>query len=290
MRKGADRRLGLRPPVLAGLALLLLLGAAASLPGRFAVSRRAGRVTILLPDPPALAGYLVAAIATLMVLIWIVLQVTGLRMRGQRGPRKAAPLWVQIAVLVLALLLPGLLGGPQGLFDRNEEGRPTPASEREPAPEDPSASPQRSRPLGIAVTILLAVVLFGTLAGIAWLLWPAKHTEEEGAPDADVLLEELKAGLDDLALIDDPRSAVIACYARMERLLERAGIERRPSDTPLELLGRVLREQRAAESSVARLTDLFERARFSSHPVDEAMRADAVEALREVHEQVGAPA
>jgi hypothetical protein len=50
----------------------------------------------------------------------------------------------------------------------------------------------------------------------------------------------------------------------------------------------VLIGHRAAEPSVARLTALFERARFSDHHVDESMRRRALTALAEVRDQIKA--
>jgi len=48
--------------------------------------------------------------------------------------------------------------------------------------------------------------------------------------------------LDDLRAEADPRKAVIAAYARMERILGVHGLERRASEAPLEYLTRVLAE------------------------------------------------
>jgi hypothetical protein len=72
----------------------------------------------------------------------------------------------------------------------------------------------------------------------------------------------------------------------METLLARAGIPRREADTPEELLERVLRAHRAADASLTELTELFERARFSPHRIDDAMRRAALRALRDVRDQI----
>jgi hypothetical protein len=88
--------------------------------------------------------------------------------------------------------------------------------------------------------------------------------------------------LDDLALEPDPRRAVIAAWARMERGLAATGLPRRAAEAPFEYAARALAEASVPPAAVQRLTGLFERAKFSRHHVDRAMRDDAVQALREV--------
>jgi hypothetical protein len=91
--------------------------------------------------------------------------------------------------------------------------------------------------------------------------------------------------LDDLRAEPDPRRAVIAAYARMEQGLGSLGTERIMSETPFEYLARVLERLDVSEAAAQRLTDLFERAKFSAAPVDETMKADAVAALVAIQEE-----
>jgi hypothetical protein len=98
----------------------------------------------------------------------------------------------------------------------------------------------------------------------------------------------VKDSLDDLRAEPDPRRAVIAAYARMERGLGMLGTERIPSETPFEYLARVLERLSVSEEAAQRLTDLFERAKFSPAPVDEAMKAEAVAALEAIKEEARA--
>jgi hypothetical protein len=90
--------------------------------------------------------------------------------------------------------------------------------------------------------------------------------------------------IDDLEAEPDPRRAVIAAYARMERNLAGHGLRRRPSEAPLEYLRRVLLGLGARGAPVERLTELFERARFSHHRIDVAMKDEALTALREIRD------
>ncbi len=65
----------------------------------------------------------------------------------------------------------------------------------------------------------------------------------------------------------------------MERTLAARGLPRRETEAPLEYLGRVLDAVQASAHSVRRLTQLFQRARFSTHEIDAGMKEDAIEAL-----------
>lgn len=100
------------------------------------------------------------------------------------------------------------------------------------------------------------------------------------------LREVLDETLDDLRNEADPRKAVIAAYARMERILAAHGLPRRPSEAPQEYLERVLVELKVTQKAVERLTELFARAKFSQHEVDPQMKEDAIDALVALREQI----
>ena len=101
----------------------------------------------------------------------------------------------------------------------------------------------------------------------------------------------LDDSLDDLRAERDPRKAVIATYARMETTLAGAGLPRAAAETPLEYLGRVLRELlHTSAEAVARLTSLFERAKFSTHEIDGGMKNDAINALVTMRDELRAAA
>jgi len=292
MRHTVVMRRGGTPPhprpraiALAAAVIALVLAAAATLPDGFVLfGRDRSRGGVVLPDPPAAAAYILAAILALLLVMWIVVHVLGLRSRAARGARRAPPVWIQVLVVLLALILPGL-PGVRDLFDRGRDQATESTRDTSPSGE---AAEQRSQALGVAVTVLLGLLLAALVAGLTWLFWPEPRRAPPDEEQRAAILEGLAVGLDDLARITEPRAAVISCYARMERLLAAAGVVRRPSDTPLELLARVLRDHRAAEPSVARLTELFERARFSAHRIDETMRRRALAAVSEVRDQIAA--
>ena len=83
----------------------------------------------------------------------------------------------------------------------------------------------------------------------------------------------------DLRAHPDAREAVIATYAEMERELGARHLHRDPAEGPREYLGRVIGHLRGSRPALRRLTGLYERARFSVHPVDRAMQDQAVDSL-----------
>lgn len=118
---------------------------------------------------------------------------------------------------------------------------------------------------------------------------------EESGDDASTelrrrVVDELGALSADLDTVPDAREAVIACYVRMERAFAQAGAGRAPTESPMELLARVLGELAVPEADVRRLTELFAEARFSKHPVTEEMRAAARRSLAAVAGALAVPA
>ena len=106
----------------------------------------------------------------------------------------------------------------------------------------------------------------------------------------DDVKEELSVALsdaiDDLRNEPDARRAVIAAYARMEGVLARRGYARHPAEAPFEYLSRILISLRVRGGAVRELTDLFERAKFSTHEIDEAMKERAISSLVSVRDDL----
>jgi Domain of unknown function (DUF4129) len=110
-----------------------------------------------------------------------------------------------------------------------------------------------------------------------------------GDPElALILADVVEETLDDLRAERDPRKAVIAAYARLERALAAYGLPRRPSEAPEEYVARILGDLEVGSASVQRLTALFARAKFSQHEVDEGMKDEAVETLEELRAELRA--
>ena len=106
--------------------------------------------------------------------------------------------------------------------------------------------------------------------------------QQDADPDAEPLAAALAAGARALHEDPDPRTAIIGCYAAMERSLADAGLPPRVADTPAEVLGRATASGLVRSAWAATLTGLFRQARYSSHPMTEADRAAAIDALARV--------
>jgi uncharacterized membrane protein len=100
------------------------------------------------------------------------------------------------------------------------------------------------------------------------------------APDVEEGLEDL--GLERLRAEPDPRRAVIGAYALMDRVMADRALGRRRSEAPLEYLGRMTAAGYARITALGRLTRLYARARFSTHPIDRRMQAEAVDAVETI--------
>jgi len=111
--------------------------------------------------------------------------------------------------------------------------------------------------------------------------------DPELVPAPEPLAEALAAGAQALREDPDPRTAIIRCYAAMERSLAEAGSPAKAADTPAEVLARATAGGLVSSSCASTLTGLFRRARYSSHPMTEDDRAAAMEALAQVRAGLG---
>ena len=115
------------------------------------------------------------------------------------------------------------------------------------------------------VIVVGSLVALG-LAVAAWMIVQRRRTEPR--PETDTATElalALELTIDDLRDEPDPRTAVIAAYAQMERALAKAGLPRDAVGGAAGVPRAGAARGRRATASVARLTDLFERAKFSPH-------------------------
>jgi hypothetical protein len=140
------------------------------------------------------------------------------------------------------------------------------------------------------VPVLIVVAVIASIVS-AWYV-AERRERRRRLVDEDAVAEALALvlddALDDLRAETDPRNAVIAAYARLERVLAVHRLGRRPSEAPQEYLNRILPRLELERGSVRRLTDLFMRAKFSDHEVDARMKDDAIEALTTVRDELRA--
>jgi hypothetical protein len=136
------------------------------------------------------------------------------------------------------------------------------------------------------VTVLLVVAALAIAAGFAFRGVRFRRRPPALAGLAGQLREAAEEGLEELASDPDPRRAVIAAYARMERALAGIGLPRARHEATLEYLDRLLTLLGAGGSAARRLTDLFQLAKFSDHEIDAAMQREAIQALSELRDDL----
>ena len=133
----------------------------------------------------------------------------------------------------------------------------------------------------------LVIVGLGTAAALMTAVVHRPGPTATTGDDIDTAtIAMLDASLDDLRREPDPRRAVVAAYARMERGMAARGFAREPWETPSEYLHRALAGGGADPTlrpgglePLSELTALSERARFSTLAVDEPMRSRAIASL-----------
>lgn len=276
--------------LLAGIGLTVLLGVVAFVsrghqaPGTGGGTNR-GASQVLVNSIFTL--WFLAMCFGVVLLMWTLAQ----KRRAQAQRFRVRPLAMAL-ILVFIPVLALSIGGRVGLFGHNNKlphatSKNTAAEEakRRRALMEKNAHPP-SFEWSFAAGVIALVI---GIAVTAILRRHARRTELAGEV---TLFEEisrvLDETLDDLRRESDPRKAVIAAYARMEQILAVHGLPRHPSEAPQEYLERVLVELHVAEPFIARLTDLFTRAKFSQHEIDPTMKDDAIEALVDLRDHIRA--
>jgi hypothetical protein len=203
---------------------------------------------------------------------------------------RAALAYLLAAVVVLVLLV-GADGIDRLVPDGGTGGGP---ADRDAPPSGTPARGVPSLPFGASWILVGALLLLALAASTSALRPLRRRVRPPSAEALEAVRGTTLAGvvdetLDDLYREPDPRRAVIAAYARMERGLAARGIPRRPSDAPLEYLARVLVAGRADARFVRRLTELFQRAAFSRAEVDAAEKEEAIGCLVAIRSSVRPP-
>ena len=152
---------------------------------------------------------------------------------------------------------------------------------------DKPLKPLPGRPAEFNWSLALGVGGLVVLGGTLLLLRRRPPVRVPGARSlAEELTEVAAASIEDLRNERDPRKAVIAAYANMERVLASHGLPRRRAEAPFEYLARILRELDVSEGSVHDLTELFEYAKFSRHEIDDAMKERAIAAFAALRDEL----
>jgi len=289
--------------------IVLLIVIAASLRGYLPGVDRAAQ-----KNPPHSGASLLYVVAMLGVSVVIVAVAIIVRLRD---PRRAAPsasplsdrfsggrgrptwrvLMIGAAVLVAWLLTVWLLSH----FITLNLGRqpptappstaPTPATNaaRPPQPPDVGADRDVLRYLIAATVALFVLIVVGAVAAARRrrvaeppIVAPEILRPPTVPSTSESLVRAAEVGLAEIGdRSREPRAAIIACYAAMERELSRVpGAVPQDFDTPTEVLARAVESHALHGDSAAELVNLFEEARFSPHVMSEAHRESALSVLQ----------
>jgi hypothetical protein len=280
-----DRRLP--PPPLVGLLALAL--------GLIAVAALASRAHILGESAPPVSASasrvildslfylaLVFEAAVLVMMVWAVWP------DGSGQPQARRPsLWqtlvtplAGLALIALALLyrdhIQRALNGLQGA---GGSGHASAANLSNPSP----AGVNSHSGFDWLAFGIVALLVATALAYLFYLRRKGRRREIRQKRRLAAELEQVMAeSVEELAMDPDPRRAVIAAYARMERVLAAQGSPRHPAEAPTEYVRRLLGQLELRGELLYGLTELYEQARFSAHEIDPRMRAQAIDLLERI--------
>ena len=295
--------------------IVLLIAAAAALRGYFpaqvhgplggAAGNRAAMMFVI----AALAGTL--ALMTVAIIARLrdprAVAPTTFDVSDMLGGGKGRPSWrvllIGLAVIVVWLLITMMLAH---LFVPHEVS-PAPPSQpaTTPPPHAAVAPPKPNRPndpgdmvgvlLASAVPLLLIIVAAAAINTRRRWRRPASgistddYLESETPTQrSELLVRAAEVGLAEIAdLSREPREAIIACYAAMERELANVpAAVPQEFDTPTEVLARAVKYHALHADNAVQLVNLFEEARFSPHVMNEGHREVAVRVLRLVLDEL----
>ena len=234
-----------------------------------------------------LSLYIVALIAGAALFLYLLaLRRRSLVETGQKPRRDIRNTIGMLVLLAAALFLARDLSSRQ--LNETITIAPGPAAGGDATPR-PDQQPYEAEFAWIPVGITVALIALA-VAGFWWSERRRRRARGElrGGLFADAVAEAVDESLDDLRAEPDPRRAVIAAYARLERVLASHGLPRNPAEAPFEYLRRMLAHLSVSPAAARRLTDLFERAKFSQHAVEPEMKDQAIRALETVRDDLHA--
>ena len=274
----APRRAALALVALVGLLGLVAIGSA----GHTHVDVGGRRPSYLVMDT-IVSLMLVVMVFGVVVAAWVVVsqrEYLAAR-RLAKGRRRRPIVVVGVALAILTLLL-----SVRGVLHVHARQRPPSFKPAATAGGNARAPTDAYKPHFATTPVLLVLGFAASVALAAYLAYrPRRQGPLWAAADASLALtlaDVLGDTLDDLRAEPDPRRAVIAAYARLERTLGAFGLPRRAAEAPDEYLHRIFVDLEVNSRSARRLTQLFARAKFSQHSVDLAMKEEAIQLLETI--------
>jgi hypothetical protein len=151
-------------------------------------------------------------------------------------------------------------------------------------------------PLPVRSDLPAWLALVGLLSlGVAlasWLYWirakggPATGEDGEGDEQRESFHGTVLGSIDAMLADPDPHTAIIGAYVSLLDGLAACGVARRDHEGPMEHLRRALGVLRVQPRPSRQLVHLFGLARFSTHPLDDSHREQALSALGAVAEDL----
>ncbi|MGO9033248.1 DUF4129 domain-containing protein [Mycobacterium sp.] len=289
--------------------IVLLMVIAASLRGYLPGVERAVRKRP--PDDGASLVYVIAMLSVSVVILAVAV------IARLRDPRKAAPsagglperfsdgrgrpswrvLVIGAGVLVAWLLAVWLLSQFVVLHTAGQaptgpaSTAPTPANNapRPPEPPEVGGGGDLVRYLIASTLALLVLIVVGAVVAarrrrvaVAPIVAPEPVGPLTPTGTSESLARAAEVGLAEIGdRAREPREAIIACYAAMERELAYVpAAVPQDFDTPTEVLARAVENHALHVDNAVELVNLFEEARFSPHVMNEAHRENAVGVLQ----------
>ena len=223
--------------------------------------------------------------------MFVYLLVLQRRLKAQSGKAPRRSLLEMVGTMLVLLVVGNLMARRLATWERPTPAEPEEAIGRaDTLPIDtatqPTSGPYESEVSWLPVLITLGLILLAVVA-----YWYAGRARKRARGElhtglAAAVVQAVDESLDDLRAEPDPRRAVIAAYARLERVLAAHGLPRKPAEAPMEYLGRMLAELSVSDRAARALTDLFERAKFSQHAVGAEMKDEAIDALQTVRDDL----
>jgi hypothetical protein len=296
------------------LLILLALALRGHLPGATTQVRERA------PDDPV-SAVVVVALLLAAVAVMVAAVITRLRRRvAGPGPVASRAMWQRAdrsgTTWRMALIVFGVIGGwlllvvylsgllPGIAVEPPQPGTPAqtaPSAPDRPGDVPPSPDPSATSPshlLGyfyVATVVFLLVLVVGSILagrrrGDTQVLVDASPGEvtvpQKASESLSRAAEVGLAEVGDMSL--EPRRAIIACYAAMERELAQVpGAIPQDFDTASEVLARAVERNALRSDSATELVDLFDEARFSPHVMTETHRGAAVGVLQRVLNELG---
>jgi membrane protease YdiL (CAAX protease family) len=285
---GEERR---GPRVVLVLALLVVLLAAVAIASAGHTSLGTGGARRPADQVVDVAASLFLVVMALGVVLMIVLYslrrdvlVESARLRRQKGR------WQGLLALGIFFVLLAIFVLVPRSHQQNQQLRRVSSAAQKAADEQKRQGRTPYEPQFTIWPVLIVAGLAGAGLTAAYVSYRGRRRAlGRGDPELALLLADVvEETLDDLRAEVDPRKAVIAAYARLERALAAYGLPRRPSEAPEEYVARILGDLEVGSASVQRLTALYARAKFSQHEVDEGMKEEAIDTLEEIRSELRA--